>query len=211
MRWWEQHFGNSTRGKIVAMLRRGWRSVDELASALGLTDNAVRAHIATLEREGVVAAAGARRDGTVGKPATLYGVAEGADTLFSSAYAPALAALVAELGSRHPTELRSLLRGAGRRLAGRGAGTFAERVGSAAALLTDLGADADMVATEAGYEIRGHGCALAQAVSTCPETCCMVEQLLAEATGGDVVERCDRSISPPHCAFLISDTSKIEC
>ena len=102
MRWWEQHFGNSTRGRIVAMLRRGWRSVDELASALGLTDNAVRAHIATLERDGVVASLGARRDGTVGKPATLYGVAEGAETLFSSAYAPALSAFVAEVGTRHP-------------------------------------------------------------------------------------------------------------
>jgi predicted ArsR family transcriptional regulator len=75
MRWWEKHFGDSTRGRIVAILRRGWRSVDEIAATLGLTDNAVRAHIATLERDGVVAAAGSRRDGTVGKPATLYGVA----------------------------------------------------------------------------------------------------------------------------------------
>lgn len=205
MRWWEQHFGNSTRGRIVAILRRGWRSVDELASALGLTDNAVRAHIATLERDGVVASLGARRDGTVGKPATLYGVAEGADTLFSSAYAPALSAFVAEVGTRHPEELESLLRGAGRRLAKRSTGSFAERVGAAAALLTDLGADADMVETDAGYEIRGNGCALAQTVSSCPETCCMVEQLLAEVTGAEVSEQCDRSFSPPRCAFLISD------
>jgi predicted ArsR family transcriptional regulator len=179
--------------------------VDELASTLGLTDNAVRAHIATLERDGVVSAAGARRDGTVGKPATLYGVAEGADTIFSSAYAPALSALVAELGSRHPRELESLLRGAGRRLAARAPGSFAERVGGAAALLTDLGADADVVKTTGGYEIQGHGCALAQAVSSCPETCCMVEQLLAEVTGGQVREQCDRAHNPPRCAFTISE------
>lgn len=203
MRWWEQHFGNSTRGRIVAILRRGWRSVDELASELGLTDNAVRAHLATLERDGVVAITGARRDGTVGKPATLYGVADGADTLFSSAYAPALSALVAELGSRHPDELESLLRGAGHRLAQPAAGAFAERVDNAAALLTDLGADVDLVTTEDGYAIRGHGCALAQAVSSRPETCCMVEQLLAEVTGGQVREQCDRGQHPPRCAFMI--------
>lgn len=206
MRWWEKHFGNSTRGRIVAILRRGWRSVDELASVLGLTDNAVRAHIATLERDGVVAPAGERRDGTVGKPATLYGVAEGADTLFSSAYAPALSALVAELGSRHPKkELESMLRGAGHRLATPASGTFAERVGSAAALLTDLGGDADLLVTEDGYEIQGHGCALGQAVSSCSETCCMVEQLLAEVTGAQVREHCDRSHNPPRCGFLISE------
>lgn len=206
MRWWEKHFGNSTRGRIVAILRRGWRSVDELAATLDLTDNAVRAHIATLERDGVVAATGSRRDGTVGKPATLYGVAEGADTLFSSAYAPALSALIAELESRHPGEVRSILRGAGARLGLRAQGsTLAERVGSAATLLTELGADADVVETDEGFEIRGNGCALGQAVSSHSDTCCMVEQLLAEVTGGTVCERCERGQNPPRCSFLVSE------
>jgi predicted ArsR family transcriptional regulator len=205
MRWWEQHFANSTRGRIVAILRRGWRSVDELAAALGLTDNAVRAHIATLERDGVVAVAGARRDGTVGKPATLYGVADGADTLFSSAYAPALSALVAEIGSQHPDKLESLLRGAGSRLATRAPGDFEERVRNAAALLTELGADADVEQTAEGYAIHGHGCALSQAVSSNPQTCCMVEQLLTDVTGARVCEQCDRTSNPPRCAFTITE------
>src|SRR6185312_4485288 len=186
MRWWERHFGDSTRGRIVAILRRGWRSVDEIAATLGLTDNAVRAHIATLERDGVVAATGSRRDGSVGKPATLYGVAEGAETMFSSAYAPALSAVIAELESRHPEDAESILRGAGSRLGprtsgnGGGSGTLAERVGTAAALLTELGADADIVETAEGYEIHGNGCALSHAVSSHPGACCMVEQMLAE-------------------------------
>lgn len=205
MRWWEQHFGNSTRGRIVAILRRGWRSVDDLASVLGLTDNAVRAHITTLERDGIVVVAGTRRDGLVGKPATLYGVADGTDTLFSSAYAPALSALVAELGSRYPDELESVLRGAGHRLATRASGTFAERVGDAAARLTELGGDADVVPTADGYAIRGYGCALAQAVSSRPETCYMIEQLLSEVTGGRVHEHCDREHNPPRCAFMITE------
>ena len=204
MRWWEQHFGNSTRGRIVAILRRGRSSVDELAAALGLTDNAVRAHIATLERDGVVAVTGSRRDGTVGKPATLYGVADGADTLFSSAYAPALSALIAELGTRYPDQIQSLLRGAGRRLAKPATGTFAERVGEAAKLLTEMGGDADIVQTHDGYEIQGHGCALAHAVSADPATCCMMEQMLSDVTGARVCEKCDRSQNPPHCAFAIT-------
>jgi predicted ArsR family transcriptional regulator len=141
----------------------------------------------------------------VGKPATLYTVAEGADTLFSSAYAPALSALVAELGNRYPDQLESLLRGAGRRIATPASGTFAKRVGDAAALLTELGADADVEQTAEGYAIRGTGCALAQAVSSRPETCCMVEELLAEVTGGCVREHCDRSQNPPRCAFMVSE------
>jgi predicted ArsR family transcriptional regulator len=207
MQWWERHFGNSTRGRIVAILRRGWRTVDEIAATLGLTDNAVRAHLASLERDGVVATAGERRDGSVGKPATLYGVADEATTLFSSAYPPALSALVAELGSRYPSDLESILRATGRRLARPATGTFAERVGDAVALLTDLGADADLVKTESGYAIQGHGCALAEAVSTCSETCCMLEELLAHVTGGEVREQCDRGQYPPRCAFLISESA----
>ncbi len=205
MGWWEQHFGNSTRGRIVAILRRGWRSVDELAGTLGVTDNAVRAHITALERDGVVAVTGSRRDGTVGKPATLYGVADGADTLFSSAYAPALSALVAELGSRYPDQIESLLRGAGHRLATPASGTFAERVGDAVAVLTELGGDADVEQTPDGYSIRGHGCALGHAVSSRPETCCLMEQLLADVTGATVREQCDRGHNPPRCVFTISE------
>ena len=52
---WEQRFLSSTRGRLVTLLRRSARTVDELAHELGLTDNAVRAHLATLERDGLVA------------------------------------------------------------------------------------------------------------------------------------------------------------
>src|SRR2546423_518664 len=118
MAWWQRQFGKSTRGRVVALLRRGDRSVEELAQALGLTDNAVRAQLALLETEGIVRSVGIRRDGTVGKPAMLYGVAPSASALFSSAYAPLLASLLAELSERmSPRQLDTLLRGAGRRLA----------------------------------------------------------------------------------------------
>lgn len=209
MAWWQQHFGGTTRGRLVALLRRGRHSVEELAAALGVTDNAVRAQLAALEHEGVVQAVGVRRAGAVGKPATEYGVAPGADALFSSAYAPLLAALLATLGERLPAaELEAVLREAGRRLAPPlGTDTpdgvaFDTRVRAAAALLADLGADADLVPTADGYAIRSHGCPVAQAVAARPETCRALEQLLAEVTGGHVREHCDRA-EAPRCRFAI--------
>ncbi len=63
---WNSRFFASTRGKIVTLLRRASRTVDELAQALDLTDNAVRAHLATLERDGFVQQRGERRGS--GKP-----------------------------------------------------------------------------------------------------------------------------------------------
>jgi predicted ArsR family transcriptional regulator len=205
MRWWDRHFGGSTRGRVVALLRRGPHTIEELAAALGLTDNAVRAQIATLERDGVVVATGTRRDGAVGKPATLYATAPASDTLFSTAYAPTLAALIAELGQRlTATELRAILRSTGRRLApAESAKTFKARVDNAARLLADLGADADLVTTKEGYEIQSHGCPLAQAVNAHPQTCRVVEQLLAEVTDAKVHEHCDRTSDRPKCGFRI--------
>ena len=50
MAWWQRQSDKSTRNRIVALLRRGERSVEELAESLGLTDNAVRAQLSALER-----------------------------------------------------------------------------------------------------------------------------------------------------------------
>jgi len=205
MAWWQRQFGKTTRGRVVALLRRGQASVEELAQALDLTDNAVRAQLATLEREGVVRAVGVRRDGTVGKPAMLYGVAPTASALFSSAYAPVLTALLAEMGDRMSArQLEALLHGTGRRLAALlpPRATFDDRVRASAAFLTGLGADAELVQTRDGYEIRGYGCPLAVAVASCPAACGTVEQLLSEATGVPVKERCDRT-EQPRCRFFI--------
>lgn len=187
------------------MLRRARLSVEEIAAALGVTDNAVRAQLTLLERDGLVQAAGVRRDGAVGKPATLYEISPEAATLFSSAYAPLLAAVLAEVGEKlTAAELRALMKRAGHRLAdGAGSsGTFDQRVRATAAVLAGLGADAELIATKDGYVIEGHGCPVAHAVQTCPETCRAIEQLLADASGAQVRERCDRS-GVPNCRFAV--------
>ena len=205
MAWWQRQSGKTTRNRLIALIRRGPRSVEELAASLGLTDNAVRAQLATLERDDVVRPLGVRRDGTVGKPATIYGVAPDTSALFSSAYAPVLVALLAELGERMaPRQVEALLRRTGRRLAASlpQRATFDERVRSSAAFLASAGADAELVQTSDGYEIRGHGCVLAEAVVECPGTCAVLEQLLRETTGGAVREHCDRT-SQPSCRFSI--------
>ena len=69
-----RRFLETTRGQIVALLRRGARTVEDLAKALGLTDNAIRAHLAALERDGLVRPDGSRRGIGAGKPALVYGV-----------------------------------------------------------------------------------------------------------------------------------------
>src|SRR4051812_15500662 len=90
-------FLETTRGQVVKLLRRGARTIEELAAAVGLTDNAVRNHVTALERDGMVRSVGIRRTAGAGKPAVLYELHPDADALLSSAYAPVLEAAIAEL------------------------------------------------------------------------------------------------------------------
>lgn len=207
MAWWQRQLGKTTRNRLIALLRRGPRTVEELAAALGLTDNAVRAHLAALERESVVHVIGVRRDGTVGKPATLYEIAGDSSGVFSTAYSPVLGALLAELRQRMtPKQVESTLRRTGKRLANAlpARTTFDERVRASASFLTGLGADVELVPTKSGYEIHGHGCVLSAAVVECPVTCVILEQMLRDVTKGNVKECCDRQSGRPNCRFAIS-------
>src|SRR5918998_6021334 len=113
---WDRRFFDGTRGRIVALLRRASRTVNELAEALELTDNAVRAHLSTLERDGIVTQVGVRR-GTR-KPNNAYDLTREAEGLFPKAYAPVLEQLLDVLGERLSGEQQeSVLREVGHRLA----------------------------------------------------------------------------------------------
>src|SRR5205085_465005 len=106
--------GDRTRGRLLALLRDGSWTVDDLADRLGLTDNAVRFHVEALEKAGSVEKSGARRLG-VGQPAVLYSVTAAADEAFSRAYAPVLIATLAELRERMtPAELMRFLKRIGK-------------------------------------------------------------------------------------------------
>ncbi len=76
----DQRFLESTRGRIVRLLRGSSRTVEELATQLELTDNAVRAHLTTLERDGLVRQSGVRRGAR--KPHFTYSLTPEAEKLF---------------------------------------------------------------------------------------------------------------------------------
>jgi predicted ArsR family transcriptional regulator len=205
MRWWERQIGGPMRGRIIALLRRGASTVEELAAQLRVTDNAVRTHLQLLEREGVISATGSRQGPGAGKPAITYAVATQAESSLSSAYAPVLSALLQALAERSsPTELEELLRDVGRRLGPKEpwSGSLDARVHAAAALLSSLGSELDVESTPEGYLIRGYACPLAAVVRDEPRACHAVEELVTAVVGTPARERCDRSAGP-RCRFEI--------
>ena len=200
-------FMEGTRGRIVALLRRGVRTVEELAQSVELTDNAVRSQLTSLERDGLVRQDGVRRGAGPGKPAVLYELHPDAEPLFSAAYPPVLTALLDALVEELPPDRSDeLLRNVGRRLAegagGKARGTLEERVRAAAGILTALGGDVEVVMESGVPTIRGFGCPLSATVSRRPETCRAVETLVSEVAGAPARECCDHG-ERPRCCFRV--------
>ena len=184
--------------------------MEELAGALGLTDNAIRAHLATLERDGLVVPQGVRRGPGAGKPAHVYALGPEVAVRLSRAYAPVLAeladGLVQEIG---PDRTEGLMRAAERRLAATRAGTarsLEQRVGDAVGLLNELGGDVTATPVDGGFRVRGNGCPLSAAVSRRPETCQAIRGLLAEVVGAEVARCCEEG-PHPRCCFTVSSAA----
>lgn len=192
----------------MELLRVSPRTVDELATELGVTDNAVRPHIAALEKEGLARQAGNRRGEGAGKPAIVYELHRDAEALLSRAYAPVLGALLEVIGDElDPRTAKRLLRETGRRLAssvgGRASGDLTARARAAAAVLTALGGQVTVEKKQGAVVLRGAACPLASAVSRNPRVCQAVESLVGEISGADAREHCDRA-ERPRCCFELT-------
>ena len=200
----------STAGQIMGLLRRGPMTVDELAGALGLSGNAVRPQLATLERDGLVQRSEMRR-GT-SKPSRTYVLTSEAELLFSRAYAPVLTQLLHVLDERlDPAEFDRVMRDVGRRLMAnrpRPTGDLRQRAEAASALLNDLGGLAGVEERNGGLLVRGYGCPLAAATQRHPEACNAVESLLSEFAGVPVAKCCDAE-DRLRCCFEIGGQARV--
>lgn len=203
---WRERLFKSTRGKILALLRTGDRTVNELAQELGLTDNAVRAHLASLERDRLVVHAGMKRG--FRKPHTAYALGPEAEQLFPNAYGR-LVSLLMSIFSRQiaPGDLRAGLRAAGKTVANehlpelRGK-TRQQRIDAALGVLRDLGGAATFREEDGKHFIYGNGCPIAAATANHPEACLLAESLLTRLIGSRVKEHCVRG-AMPSCRFEI--------
>lgn len=203
---WRKRILKSTRGQILQLLRTGEQTVNDLAAALKLTDNAVRAHLLSLERDGLIHQSGTQPG--VRKPHATYALTADAEQIFPKAYGP-LVDLILTVFSRKltPSELKTGMREVGRKVADEHLGdvkgkTRQQRINAALRVLADLGGAARFEKSEGKHVIRGHGCPLAAATGRHPEACLIAESLLSQIIGAPVKERCLHQ-PVPSCCFEI--------
>ncbi len=201
---WNREKITGSRGRIVGLLAKGRRTVEDLAVTIGITKNAVRAQLALLEREGLVEAQGEVKGNR--RPAVLYGIREGADVHFSKAYPLVLSHLVRALSERiQPGQIDTVMRVVGQGIAEtapRLEGNARERVDGAVTFLSSLGSLAEVSEERGKLVIKGHGCPISMAVDADVRSCKAMEELLARLTGLPVTERCDHGVRPS-CRFEI--------
>jgi predicted ArsR family transcriptional regulator len=201
---WRERLFKSTRGQILDLLRTRERTVNELAAQLRLTDNAVRAHLASLERDRLVSQSGMKPG--VRKPHTTYALGPEAEQLFPKAYGRLVSLLMAIFSRRvKPRTLRSGLRTAGRTLAREHLSELRnksrqQRIDVALRVLQELGGAATFREEDGRHVIYGNGCPIAAATANHPEACLLAESLLTEIIGSPVKEHCIRGPAPA-CRF----------
>jgi predicted ArsR family transcriptional regulator len=200
-------FFASTRGRIVALLRRKKRTVNELAAELELTDNAVRAQLLSLERDGLIRQSGIERGRR--KPHFSYELTQDADGLFPQAYDSILDLLLSVLKEKLPPEqLHEVLSEVGYRAAERAALSseveLHARAQKAVEVLETLGGAPHLEHGDGKLIIRSTSCPLAHAVEAHPESCQIAEALVSRITGAQVRERCTKT-APPCCSFEITE------
>ena len=201
----DRRFFESSRGKIVTLLRRSELTVNDLAENLGLTDNAVRANLLSLERDGLVQQKGMVKG--FRKPHYVYGLSENARELFPRPYGLLFNKFLSALRSTlSPSALIDRLREVG---AGIGKENKIEdeadldrKINRALEAIESLGGTATHASSNGKTVISSESCPFAEAVAEHPEVCRVTESMIAEIVGAKVVEHCDRTVAPK-CRFRV--------
>lgn len=204
---WRARLLESTRGRILERLRTREYTVNDLAAALKLTDNAVRAHLLSLERDGLIRQSGIQPG--FRKPHAVYALTPEAEQIFPKAYGPLIDLLLAVFSKKLSLkELRAAMREVGRKVADDYLLEVEriprdQRIEAALRILKELGGAATFHESEGKHFIRGNGCPLAAATGRHPEACLIAESLLTQIIGAPVKEHCIHGAAPS-CRFQIS-------
>src|SRR5215204_4075487 len=208
-----QQLLDSSRGRIVTVLRTGGLTADDIARRLGLTRSAVRIHITAMERDGVVRKVG-KRPGTT-RPSYIFELTPEVEQLLSKAYIPLLTGLVDVFAEALPADqIEALLRRIGHGLAEqvtrgrRVSGGVQSRAAAASAMMNEHLGAMTRVESNGAIVIRGAGCPLAALTGKHKGVCLAMESVVTEIVGVPVRECCDRE-SRPRCCFEIQSGTRV--
>jgi predicted ArsR family transcriptional regulator len=200
----------SPAGKVLKELRHRPMTVEELARALGLTANAVRNQLRTLQEMGLAERTGTRPGPS--KPSTLYGITLEGQVQFSTLYLPVLTRFL-KVAERRCDEgqLETLMAETGTLLAAsytKPSGAIKNRVRAGARVFADFGAVSEIRRGNGTLVIRSPVCPLAALTREHKAACNILEGFFAEFIGAPATVCCDVE-EEPRCCFEIRGETEV--
>lgn len=179
------------RATIVRILKEdGEHSAPELAERLGITDVAVRRHLAVLHEEELIAERTVKQ--ARGRPVGRYHLTEHGERLFPQGYAEMVGDLLTWIsGEQGRSGVRAFLRWRQERDAEEYASQvdapeLPSRLDQLAEALRGAGFAASVRETEDGFELRQTHCTVYDAAKEFPELCSHEAAVFREVLGEDV-------------------------
>jgi predicted ArsR family transcriptional regulator len=187
--------------------------VADLCAELGLTKNAVRQHLAALERDGLLHQQSARIGPS--KPSFVYSLSDVGEHLFPKGYHTLLLRLIGALVDEHGRRsVDRLLERVGRQWAEKHLNGLEEmdleaRVARAVAAMKEEGGMVEWESAEDGaaFSVYSYGCPFAAVVQQYPQLCRVHEAFLARLVAPATVETLCRQSRETglRCHFRLSN------
>lgn len=205
-----KQFFETSRGRIVGLLRRESLTVENIASEIGVTTSAVRSLLTAMERDGLVHRVGTRHRGAT-RPSHVFELTPEVHQLLSRAYIPLFSTLLHVMARRQSAaEINKIMRDTGKALAVQilrserlHAPSLPRRAETASELLNvELGAVTEVVRTNGELVIQGAACPLSALTGKHRAVCLAIESAVKEIVEAPVRECCDRT-NRPRCCFRI--------
>jgi predicted ArsR family transcriptional regulator len=198
--------GRSTRMEILELLRRKSLAAESISAELGITPNAVRQHLANLERDGLVRSEPQRAKR--GRPALLFSLTERADAVFPKRYGQLASMVLQEvreiggdqmldeifrrLAERHAAEIEPQLNG-----------NFDARLKKVVAWIGRAGTLAEAQPAEEGVRVIIHNCPFRATALKFPQVCTITPHLLAQLLDVPVSQEKSIHRRDPYCSFVV--------
>lgn len=202
----------STRQTILTLFKtKGQLNAGELAKQLHITEMAVRRHLSTLERDGLIRPTLVRQ--AMGRPTHKYGLTDKAEYLFPRNYHSLALDLLEELAEDPEQAIlvdrmfegrkRKLLERYASRMEGK---SLKEKVSELAVIQNDGGYMVKLEDGEDGLVLHEYNCPIAQ-VANLYQQACQCELTLFEQLLGTTVERTEcLAKGGGKCSYLIAGT-----
>ncbi|WP_054956941.1 helix-turn-helix transcriptional regulator [Paenibacillus dakarensis] len=201
----------STRDTILHMLKtQGPLSAKSISSALLVTEMAVRRHLGSLEKDGVIETELIRQ--AMGRPLTLYRLAPCAEALFPNKYSTLTLDLLDELAEEAGEEMVSRLferrrdKLRQRYEAGVAGKVLADRVRTLTNIQNDNGYMAECEQTEDGkYVIKEHNCPISQIANRYNQACSCELELFSSLLQAKVQRTECLASGGCRCVYVITE------